>query len=97
MMSFHGHRTSTILTLTLQQATVQIQPTKVILTGSGQIEQPATPKNGLILLLQQTFVHDWSWELMIVGNIHDLIDDIQASNGFSISNVLFQEGRGAAA
>jgi len=84
MMAFHGHGTSSRPTLPLQQAMVQIQPSKVILTGSGQIDQPATPKTSLTQLQQHTF-------------IHDLMDDIWAGNGFSICDGSYQEGRGTAA
>jgi len=65
--------------------------------GSRRIDQPTPPKNSLMLLQQHTFVHDWCWELTIVGNLQELMDDIQAGNSFSVSDSSFQVGRGTAA
>jgi len=96
-MTFHGHRTNSTPTLPLRRATVHIQLTKVILTGSGRIEQQAPARTGLKLLQQHKFVHEWSWELMIVGNLQELLEDIRTGNGFSVSDGSFEAGRGAAA
>jgi len=96
-LTFHSQGTNSIPTLPLQRATVHILPTKVILTGSGRIKQQTLARMGLQWLQQQQFAHEWSWELTIVGNLQELLEDVRTGNGFSVSNRSFEAGRGAAA
>jgi len=44
--------------------------------GSGRIKRQAPASMGLKLLQQQKFMHEWSWELTIVGNLQELLEDI---------------------
>jgi len=96
-MSFHSQGINSTPTAMLRRATVHILPTKVILTGSGWIKPATNLRTGLQRLQELQFVQDWSWELTIVGNLHDLLDDVRSGNGFSVSDGSFEAGKGAAA
>jgi len=94
-MTFHSQGINSTPTDLLQRATVHIQPTKVILTGSGWIKSHTMARTGLQWLQQLQFVQDWSWELIIVGNLQELMEDVKAGNGFLVSDGSFESGRGA--
>jgi len=74
-----------------------INVTKVIMTGSGQIDPPKTITKGISALQHHAFVHKWSWELTIIGSLQNLLDNIRTGNGFAVSDGSFQVGKGAAA
>jgi len=48
----------------------------VTLTGSGRIDTAGTTAMGIKSLQQHPFTHEWSWNLMIVGNLCELLGDI---------------------
>jgi len=48
-------------------------------------------------LQQHPFANEWSWNLTIVGNLCELLEDIQEGNGYAVSDGSFQESRGVAA
>jgi len=76
---------------------VQVHATKITLTGHGKIDQPREQQDGLEGLLQNSFVQEWDWELVVVGSLQDLTADIQAGEGYAVSDGSFQTWRGAAA
>jgi len=81
----------------LHQATIQVHETKVILSGSGPIAQSTKQKDPLTQLLEHKFSCTWHWEVIIVGNLNQLLEDIQVGEGYAVSDGSFQEGRGAMA
>jgi len=54
------------------------------------------PTDFLMELQQQSFYWEWHWEILIIGNLQDLINSIKAREGYSVSDGSFQTGRGAA-
>ncbi len=65
--------------------------------GSTPIAQTPTPANMLTTLMQHPLACTWQWEIIIVGNLLQLITDIQSGNGYAVSNGSFQTGKGTAA
>jgi len=65
--------------------------------GGGRIETLASVTMGLTSLQQHYFGQDWHWELIIVRDLSNLMEHIQASNGYAVSNGSFQAGKGTAA
>jgi len=76
---------------------VQEHETKIILTGHGRIETPANCQEGMDGLVQHQFCRDWQWELMVIGNLNKLMEEIRNGQGYVVSDGSFQAGRGAAA
>ncbi len=70
--------------------TVQVHEMKIILMGCGTIDKPVCNLEGFALLQQHHFGHIWLWELMVVGNLHNLVADIWGGNGYAVSDGLFQ-------
>jgi len=95
-MSFHCQGEISTPTQTLWRATIHLQDTKVILMGSRQINTLATTQAWLATLQNHHFTCKWKWELTIVGDLSELIADIQVGNGYAVSNGSFQVGQGAA-
>jgi len=81
----------------LQQATVQIQDHKIILTGSAPIEPTPRIENAITMLRQHTFAQTWCWEILVIGNLTQLLQDLQLGKGYAVSDGSFQTGKGAAA
>jgi len=81
----------------LQQAMVQLQGTKVSLTRSGIIEQAIERPDAVTHLQTQQFYHMWHWEVVVVGNLPKMLEDISVWKGYAVSDGLFQLGKGAAA
>ncbi len=75
-MTFHTQGTNSTPTAMLRRATVHILLTKVILTGSRWIQSHTIARTGLQWLQHLQFVQDWSWELTIVGNLQELLEDV---------------------
>jgi len=96
-MAFHTQGVTSELPNGLHWATVQEHETKIILTGHGKIDQTRQTQEGLRFLQQHPFAHEWHWELVIVGNLWELEEDLYARTGYVVSNGSFQTGRGAAA
>jgi len=96
-MAFHSQGQVAVPTNPLQQAMVQEQESKIILTGSGMIDTHVQPLEGIPFLQQHQFCHKWQWELTVIGNLPELMVDIQAGQGYAISDGSFQEGKGTAA
>jgi len=81
----------------LHQATVQVQVFKVILTGSSPIAQKPIQKDHMTKLHKHPFAQTWYWEVMVVGNLTQLVDNIVTGGDFAVSNGLYQAGSNAAA
>jgi len=96
-MTFHCQGEASVPTNTLQWATVQVHETKIILMGCRKIETQVQPLEGITSLQQHHFGHEWQWELMVISNLQDLVADIRAGHGYTVSDGLFQVGKGAAA
>jgi len=75
---------------------VQVQAQKIILTGSAPIAPTPSTESALTKLLQHPFAHIWQWETLVVGNLLQLISDLQSGKGYAVSNGSFQAGKGAA-
>jgi len=96
-LSFHKQGHSAEHPNRLHRATVQVHETKITLTGHGKIDMPCKPQDGLMGLQQHPFVQEWAWELVVVGSLWELKADIQAGEGYVVSDGSFQTGKGAAA
>jgi len=96
-MAFHHTGETSIPTQALQWATVNIQETKVILMGNRQIDILDTKQMGFAILQNHYFTCKWQWELMLVGDLTELVVDIQAGDRYAVSNGSYQAGWGAAA
>jgi len=76
---------------------VQVQGMKVILTGSGLMEQAIETPTAMLRLQTQPFYQIWHWEVIVVGNLSLLMDAILAGESYAVSNGSFQLGKGATA
>jgi len=81
----------------LHRATVQAQAQKIILTGSAPIAPTPCTESALTRLLKHPFAQIWQWETLVVGNLQQLINDLQSGKGYAVSDGSFQAGKGAAA
>jgi len=81
----------------LHRATVQAQAQKLILTGSAPIAPIPCTESALTRLLKHSFAQIWQWETLVVGNLQQLINDLQSGKGYAVSDGSFQAGKGAAA
>jgi len=65
--------------------------------GSTPIVPTPTPANPITTLLHHQFACTWQWETHVVGNLPQLITDIQSGKGYAVSDGSFQASKGAAA
>jgi len=49
------------------------------------------------MLIQHPFVQTWHWEILVIGNLTQLLQDLQLGKGYAVSDGSFQAGKGAAA
>jgi len=92
-IAFHNQGQVAIPTNPLQHATVQVQASKIILTGSGMIETHGPPLEGTPFLQQHPFCHEWHWELTVVSDLQEVVADICIGKGYMVSDNSFQEKR----
>jgi len=76
---------------------VQVQATKVILTGSSPIAKTPIQKDCMTKLHNHPFAQIWHWEITAVGNLTQLVEDIITGCGFAMSDGWYQAWSGAAA
>ncbi len=48
------------------------------------------------MLLHHPFACTWQWETLVVGNLPQLINDLQLGKGYAVSDRSFQASKGAA-
>jgi len=65
----------------------------VTLTGSGRRETLATTAMGITALQQHPFANKWSWNLTIVGNLRELLEDIREVTVTQSVMVLFRRAK----
>jgi len=80
----------------LHQATVQVQDHKIFLMGSAPIAPTPSTANAITMLLHHPFACTWQWETLVVGNLPQLINDLQLGKGYAVSDRSFQASKGAA-
>jgi len=72
-----------------------------ILMQLGGHMQHTKPADGLATSWQQfqssEFWRDWKWEIMVVGQLQEIVTAITNGTALAVSNGSYKEGRGAAA
>jgi len=64
---------------------MQVQGTKVILTGSGPIKLKTETPDAMTSFQTQPFYHMWHWEIIVIGSLQQLLEDISAGEGYVVS------------
>jgi len=49
------------------------------------------------MLSQHPFAQTWRWEILVIGNLTQLLQDLQSGKGYAVSDGSFQAGKGAVA
>jgi len=95
-LTFHRNGEQVEPTSSLQCAMVQVHDTKVIFMGISAIIQYTRQMDCILNLQQYAFSCNWQWEIIVIGSLLELMENIKAGNGYSMSDGLFQTGWGAA-